>query len=141
MDLTVSLLGIGGDAQLSFTEEHVRITVAKATSRERTAVINVVNKGLTAGLKLYTVDADGRKDKQLEKLPKLSGRKEKQYLLIGPKRKFELLAQGLVAAELDAGNIVMEAQKDGTWSAVKVGDFKAKKGKQAVTSSRPVGGG
>ena len=141
MDLTVSLLGIGGDAQLSFTEDHVRITVAKASSREKTAVTNVVNKGLKAGLKLYTVDADGKKNKQLKALPKLGGRKEKQLLLVGPKAKFELIAEGLVAAELDAGNIVMEAQKDGTWKAIRVGEFKAKKEKQAVTSSRPVGGG
>ncbi len=147
LDLTLSVMDETGHSELSFTEEYVRLRWKKTTRKERGMVKKVLRLSKDLGLVPHGVDGDGKPDKPLKKIPTLSGRKETEILLVpsadrpAAKGNIAVLAECLIDQETKKGMIVMEAQKDGTWKKLREGEFKAKKEKQAVTASKPVGGG
>lgn len=141
MNLTLALTGPSGHAEAQFFGHRILITYQVTTERERGTVSLLVEKALKKGMKLYR-GKDGEIGKPLEKLVDVILDKRGQVILEGEKKDVEQLALEALEEEVKNGRIISEAQEDGTWKVIKIGEFKAKEGeKQKVVSHEPVRGG
>lgn len=156
MGLTLAVTGSFGHAEAEFAGERITITYKKTTSAERGTIETLVQKAVKKGMKLYHEE----KEKTLSKVKKaITGKKEELALkplenildvlmdkkgcvvLEGEKSVVESLALETVEEEVKAKRIVSEAQEDGTWKVLTIGEFKMGEKKKAVTSHAvPVGG-
>jgi hypothetical protein len=146
MDMTLSLVGVGGDARLSFTEQHIRLSWAETTRRERRMIALLIKRARKEKFTVVTVDEDGKPDKpaRWKDLPGMFGKGKGQVLLQGPLKAIQEIACELVDEEIKTGSIVSVAQPDGTWKCVReVAEVQKEAGekKTEVTSTRPTGGG
>lgn len=146
MEMTLALVGAGGDARLSFTDNHIRLSWTETTARERKMISLLVKQARKAKFSVATVDQDGKPNMpaRWRDLPGLFGKGKGEILLQGSKKNIQAIAQEMFNEELKSGSLVSVAQSDGTWKVVKPGDEEAKlKGdeKKEVTASKPVGGG
>ena len=146
MEMTLAMVGYGGDARLSFTDEHIRVNWAETSGRERKMIASLVKLAREKKFTVVTVDADGKPKlpARFRDLPGMFGKGKGEVLLQGPKKDIAAIAQFLLYEDMKSGSIVSVAQPDGTWKVVKPGDEDAKvkeDAKKQVTSSAPVGGG
>lgn len=146
MELTLSIVGVGGDARLSFNGNQVRVTWGETSRRERRAIASVVAKARKAKFGVVTVDADGKPDKpaRWRDLPGMFGKAKGEVILQGTDKAVQAIACDLMDEEIRERNIVMALQKDNTWGIVKEGDAAkaAEKGEkvEAKSTSAVVGG-
>jgi hypothetical protein len=142
---TISMLGVGGDARLTFTEKHIRVGWGETTRRERRMISAVVAKARKAKFQVVTVDPDGKPDKpaRWRDLPGLFGKESGEVLLQGPEKAIREIACDIVKEEIKEHNLVSVAQKDGTWKLIREPEVKepAKGEKQEIEVKPPVGGG
>jgi hypothetical protein len=143
--MTLALLGVGGDARLSFTKDHIRLSWAETTGRERKMIAKLIKRARKANFGVVTVDSDGKPDKpaRWQDLPGMFGKGKGEVLLQGATAAIKEIATELVNDEIIGKNIVSVAQADGTWKIVKELDtVKPEEGeKKEVQSTRPMGGG
>lgn len=150
--LTLSLLGVGGDARLSFTKDHIRMTWEETTMRERRMMKSLITRARKANLEVCTVDPDGKPDTAARGKDLPGGIKrakaEGEVLIQGNRKAIAEIATALVEEEIKDGSLVMEAQQDGSWKLLsaesnkKAAEEAEKKGKKReLQSSRAVGGG
>jgi hypothetical protein len=144
MDMTLALIGVGGDARLSFTKEHIRLTWAETTRRERRMVSLLIKRARKEKFTVATVNADGKPalPARWKDLPGMFGKGKGEVLLQGPTMAIQAIACELVDQEIQTGSIVSVAQADGSWKIVKEGEVKPEEGKKTeVQSTRAMGGG
>ena len=146
MQLNVAVHGIGGDASLSFTKEHIRVRWKETTLKERRMVGSLVRRARKLNMQVCTVDADGKPDKPAysKDLPGLFKNAKGGELILqqGDKDAIKNIAKELIEDEIEVGGLVMEAKPDGTWRMLQKGEFKPEpEKKQELQVSRPVGGG
>lgn len=144
MDMTLALIGVGGDARLAFTKNHIRLTWAETTRRERRMVSLLIKRCRKEKFEVVTVDADGKADKpaRWKDLPGMFGKGKGEILLQGSTKAIQAIACELVDQEISSGSIVSVAQADGTWKVAKEGEVKPEEGKKTeVQSTRALGGG
>ena len=145
MEMTLALLGVGGDARLSFTKDHIRLSWAETTGRERKMIAKLIKRARKAQFQVVTVDTDGKPDKPARwgDLPGMFGKGKGEVLLQGATAAIKDIATELVNDEIIGKNIVAVAQPNGEWKIVKETDLvKLEEGeKKEVTSTRPMGGG
>jgi hypothetical protein len=164
MNLTLAVTGAFGHAEAEFAGDGITITYKRTTPGERGTIAQLVEKAKKKGMTLHTVEKSGKisalvekakevvgiEKEEKEKATKLVGdlmdvlmEKKGQIVLKGDKQTVESLALETVEEEVKSKRVVSEAQDDGTWKVIKIGEFKAKEGdkKQAVASHAPVGGG
>lgn len=144
MEMSLALIGVGGDARVSFTKEHIRLTWAETTSRERRMISTLVKRARKEKFGVCTVDKDGKADKpaRWKDLPGLFGKGSGEILFQGSLKAIQALACELVDEEIKTGCIVSEAQPDGTWKVLKEGEVKPEEDKKTeVQSTRALGGG
>lgn len=143
--MTLSLLGPGGDARLSFTKDHIRVNWGETSRRERRAIKTLVSRARKAKFTVATVDKDGKSDlpARWRDLPGIFGKAKGEVLLQGPERAIQEIACELVKEEIRERSIVMRHQKDGSWKIVKEEDVAPEKmaEKETVESHRPLAGG
>lgn len=143
MELTLSMVGVGGDARLSFTKDHIRVTWGETSRRERRMISSLVAKARKAKFTVVTVDADGKPDKpaRWRDLPGMFGEEKGEVLLQGGTEAIMRIGCEIAGEEIKEPNIVSEAQKDGSWKIVK--EVKApKEGEKRELVVKPaVGGG
>ena len=146
MEMTLSLVGPGGDARLSFTDHHIRLTWAETSSRERKMIAKLIKACRAKKFTVATVDADGKPElpARWRDLPGMFGKGNGEVLLQGLKKDIVEIAKTLVEAEVDGGAILMKAQDDGTWKVITETPEEAKPvddKKVEVKATKPVGGG
>jgi len=167
MNLTLTEAGVFGHAEAEFAGERITITYKKTTPEERGMIAQLVEKAKKKGMTLHTVEEDGalkalvekakevigveKEDKEKEKETKpvsdlmdILMEKKGKVVLKGSHQMVESLALETVEEEVKNKNrVVSEAQEDGTWKVITIGEFKAKEEdkKQAVNSHAKVGGG
>ena len=149
MELTLSLVGVGGDARLSFTKDHIRLTWGETSQRERRAIKSLVEKARKAKFGVVTVDADGKADKptRWRDLPGLFGAEKGEILLQGSGKAIGAIAAELMAEEILDHNLVMTFDAEArTWKVISKGEttalaVKAETEKVEVKSTRPIVGG
>lgn len=142
IDLDLNITGMNGDTELSFSKDQVRVTWADSTASERGLIRGLVQTSKMFGFEPYSVDEDGKPKEKLTKLPGTFRGKKGQLILKGTVKRVKMFAQEMIEGEVKNGRIAFQAQKDGTWKAIRPGEFKPEPGKkQKVTTSAPVGGG
>lgn len=145
MEMTLALLGVGGDARLSFTKDHIRLSWGDTTTRERKVIAKLIKRARAADFGVVTVDSDGKPDKpaRWRDLPGMFGKGKGEVLLQGSTKAIQDIAGELAGDEVRNQNIVAVAQADGSWKVEKDPEaLKPKEGeKKEVTSTRPMGGG
>lgn len=161
MNLSLAVTGAFGHAEAEFAGDQIVITYKKTTDKERGTIAMLVEKAKKKGMKL-SVPKQGAISKIVEKAKDVVGiekaeekdakkddltealmAKKGKITLSGTKQAVEQLALETIEEEVKSNRVVSEAQEDGTWKVIKIGEFKAKEGdkKQAVTSHAPVLGG
>lgn len=141
-EITLDVTGTNGHTELSFSKGQVRVTWKETNATERGLIKGLIQTGRLFGFVPYSVDDDGKPKEMLTKLPGTFRGKKGEIVLVGEVQKVKLFAQEMIEGEIRENRLVLEAQADGTWKALKPGDFKAEPGKKKkVTSSEPVGGG
>ena len=145
METTLSLIGVGGDARLGFAENHIRLTWAETTRRERRMIALLIKRVRKENFTVSTVDVDGKPDKpaRWRDLPGMFGKGKGEVLLQGPTKAIQSIACELVDEEIKAGSIVSMRQEDGQWKVVKEAEeAKPEEGKKKeLTATKPTGGG
>lgn len=164
MNLTLTETGVFGHAEAEFAGDRIKITYKKTTPGERGMISQLVERAKTKGMTLHTVDKGGALTAIVEKAKEVVGiekseeektkpigdlmdvlmEKKGQIVLQGDAQMVESLALETVEEEVKSKKrVVSEAQDDGTWKVITIGEFKPKEGdqKQAVTSHAPIGGG
>lgn len=145
METTLSLIGVGGDARLGFTENHIRLTWAETTGRERKMIAALIKRARKEKFTVATVDEDGKPDKpaRWRDLPGMFGKGRGEVLLQGPTKAIQAIACELVDEEIKTGSIVSMRQEDGQWKVVEgAEEAKPEKGKKKeLTATKPAGGG
>lgn len=145
MEMMLALMGVGGDARLTFTTEHIRLRWGDTTSRERKMIAKLVKRARKLEFQVVTVDADGKPDRPAywKDLPGMFGKGQGEIMFQGPTKAIQEIATELVDDEIKGGCLVFEAQSDGTWKIVKeLGQVKPKEGeKRELKSTRAMGGG
>lgn len=160
MNLTLAVTGAFGHAEAEFAGDRITVTYKKTTPGERGTIAQLVEKAKKKGMTLHTVEKGGKLSDLVEKAKEAVGieKKEKdtkpvgdlmdvlmekkgQIVLMGDKQMVESLALETVEEEVKSKRVVSEAQDDGTWKVINIGEFKVKDKKQAVASTAPVGGG
>lgn len=162
MNLTLAVTGAFGHAEAEFAGDKITITYKKTTPEERGTIAQLVEKAKKKGMTLSTVAKGGVLKEFVEKAKEAVGiekqekptkpvgelldvlmAKKGQLVLQGEKQMVEQLALETIEEEVKSKRIVSEAQDDGTWKVITIGEFKAKEGekKQAVTSHAPAVGG
>lgn len=165
MNLTLTEAGVFGHAEAEFAGERITITYKKTTPEERGMIAQLVEKAKKKGMTLHTVAEDGALKALVEKAKEVIGvekddeeketkpvsdlmdilmEKKGKVVLKGSHQMVESLALETVEEEVKNKNrVVSEAQEDGTWKVITIGEFKAKEEdkKQAVNSHAKVGGG
>lgn len=140
MNLTLALTGPSGHAEAQFFGDRILITYRDTTDKERGTVSILIEKAMKRGMKLH-LGKDGEVGKPVEKIHDVIMDKRGQVILLGEKKDVEQLALEALEEEVKNGRIISEAQEDGTWKVIKIGEFKAKEEKQKVVSHEPVRGG
>jgi sorbitol-specific phosphotransferase system component IIA len=142
MNLTLAVTGAFGHAEAEFVGDRIVITYKATTPGERGTISTLVEKAQKKGMTLHT-GKNGEVKKALGNIVDVLLDKKGQVILTGEKAVVEQLALETVEEEVKSKRVVSEAQEDGTWKVVKIGEFKAKEGekKQAVTSHAPAVGG
>jgi hypothetical protein len=161
MDLKLVVTGAFGHAEAEFAGDKIKITYKKTTPGERGTIAQLVERAKKKGMTLHTVDEGGVLTALVEKAKEVVGieseekktkpvgdlmdvlmEKKGEIVLQGEKQMVEQLALETVEEEVKMKRVVSEAQEDGTWKVITIGEFKAKEDKkQAVSSHAPVGGG
>lgn len=161
MNLTLAVTGAFGHAEAEFAGDRIKITYKKTTPGERGTIAQLVERATKKGMTLHTVDEGGvltalvekakevvgieseeKKTKPIGELMDVLMMKKGEIVLQGDKQMVEQLALETVEEEVKMKRVVSEAQEDGTWKVITIGEFKAKEDKkQAVASHAPVGGG
>lgn len=160
MNLTLAVTGAFGHAEAEFADDRITITYKKTTPGERGTIAQLVEKAKKKGMTLHTVEKGGKlaqivdkakeavgiekgekKTKPIADLMDVLMEKKGQIVLKGDRQTVESLALETVEEEVKSKRVVSEAQDDGTWKVINIGEFKVKEKKQAVASHAPVGGG
>lgn len=164
MNLTLVATGVYGHAEAEFAGDRIKITYKKTTPGERGTIAQLVERAKKKGMTLHTVEKGGALKALVEKAKEVVGiekeaqektkpvnelmdvlmEKKGQIVLQGEKLMVEQIALETVEEEIKMKRVVSEAQEDGTWKVINIGEFKAAKEaekKQAVSSHAPVGGG
>lgn len=119
-------------------------------------ISTLVEKATKAGLKLYRAKK-GEPGVALEKVVDVIMDAKGEIALVGTKEQVEDIAFDLVDEEIRNNRIVAEAQEDGSWKVLRLGEFKKNveatkelvpagtpeepEKKRAVSSHEKVGGG
>lgn len=166
MNLTLTEAGVFGHAEAEFAGERITITYKKTTPEERGMIAQLVERAKKKGMTLHTVDEGGALTALVEKAKEVIGveksdeekptkpvselmdilmEKKGKVVLKGDIEMVQSLALETVEEEVKNKNrVVSEAQEDGTWKVITIGEFKPSKDpekKQAVNSHAKVGGG
>lgn len=164
MNLTLTETGVFGHAEAEFADDRIKITYKKTTPGERGMIAQLVEKAKKKGMTLHKSNHGGALTAIVEKAKEVVGietdeekktqpiadlmdilmEKNGQVVLKGDKQMVESLALETVEEEVkNKKRVVSEAQEDGTWKVITIGEFKTKKDdkKQAVNSTAPIGGG
>lgn len=166
MNLTLTETGVYGHAEAEFAGERITITYKKTTPEERGMIAQLVEQAKKKGMTLHTIDEGGTLTALVEKAKEAIGvekseeekptkpvgdlmdilmEKKGKVVLKGDAQMVQSLALETVEEEVKNKNrVVSEAQEDGTWKVITIGEFKPKedeKKKQAVNSTAKVGGG
>lgn len=161
--MTLAVTGAFGHAEAEFAGDKIVITYKKTTDKERGTIATLVERAKKKGMTLSVQEKGGpiakivdkakekmgiEKTKEAEKpvdeLMDVLMAKKGQLILSGDKTMVEQLALETIEEEVKSKRVVSEAQEDGTWKVITIGEFKPAKEadkKQAVTSHAPVGGG
>jgi hypothetical protein len=146
-ELDLSMTGLNGHTEMSFSKDQVRVTWKETTAGERELIRGLVKTAKLFGFTAHAVDADGKAAQPITKLPGVFRGKKGELILKGEVKKMKLFAQEMIAGELKEGRIVLKAKADGEWEFVKdaktVGETKEGEApkKEKVVSSERVGGG
>lgn len=165
MNLILTETGVFGHAEAEFAGERITITYKKTTPEERGMIAQLVERAKKKGMTLHTIDEGGALTALVEKAKEVIGVEKKdeeettkpvgdlmdilmekkgKVVLKGDRQMVQSLALETVEEEVKNKNrVVSEAQEDGTWKVITIGEFKAKEEdkKQAVNSHAKVGGG
>lgn len=140
MELMLAVTGHFGHAKAEFMQDTIVITYKKTTPGERGTIEMLVEKAVKKGMSLHT-GKNGEVQKPLERILDVLMDKKGQVILKGENSAVESLALETVEEEIKSNRIVSEAQEDGTWKVLEIGEFKAEDKKKSVTSHAPALGG
>lgn len=138
--LTFSAMGIGGHTVVTFEKDVILVKYHKTSPSERGMIEQFVEKALAKGLKLHR-SKKGEAGEPLDAIVDVIMDPKGEVALKGPKEAVDELAVAVVEKEIKDGRLVMEAQEDGTWKILHLGDFKKKDKEQEVVSQSKAGGG
>lgn len=165
MNLTLAATGVFGHAEAEFAGDKIVITYKKTTDKERGTIAQLVERAKKKGMVLSVQEKAGPIAKIVDKAKETMGiekaegeevpkpvedlmdvlmAKKGKLILSGDKTMVEQLALETVEEEIKHKRVVSEAQEDGSWKVITIGEFKPAKDpekKQAVTSHAPIGGG
>ncbi len=145
MEMTLALVGPGGDARLSFTDRHIRLNWSDTTTRERKMIAKLIKAARKEKMSVVTTNEDGKPDKPAnwKDLPGMFGKGKGEVLLHGEKESIKRIATALVDEEILAKNVVAVAQPNGEWKVTKeVGSVvPSEEKKTEVTATKLTGGG
>jgi hypothetical protein len=165
MNLTLTETGVYGHAEAEFAGDRITITYKKTTPEERGMIAQLVERAKKKGMTVNTIDKVGTLTALVDKAKEVIGvekseeekptkpvgdlmdilmEKKGKVVLKGDAQMVQSLALETVEEEVKNTNrIVSEAQEDGRWKVIKIGEFKPKRDdkKQAVNSHAKVGGG
>jgi hypothetical protein len=141
MKLHFTIKNPSGHTELNFEDNEATLDWVRTSEIERKSLASLVQEAMSKG---YEVFEDKKGTKSVSKVDEDIFSK-KGYLLLRNKENIcsLFLAKGLIDAEIKSGKLVMEAQEDGSWQIVKMGEFKPAEGKkeQHVTSGAAPAGG
>lgn len=165
MNLTLTETGVFGHAEAEFAGDRIVVTYKKTTPGERGMIAQLVERATKKGMTLHAMDEGGALTSLVEKAKEAIGieksdeekptkpvgdlmdvlmEKKGKIVLKGEAQMVQSLALETVEEEVKNKNrVVSEAQEDGTWKVITIGEFKPKEEekKQAVNSHAKVGGG
>lgn len=140
--LTLSLMGPSGHTVVVFDGGKALVNFQKTSPGERGMIATLVEKAQKLGLKLHRAKK-GEAGDPLEALTDVLMDAKGEIALVGTSEAVEDLAFEMVAEEIRGNRVVSEAQPDGTWKVLKMGDWKRgeKKGaeekKELVEAAAP----
>lgn len=143
MRLVLMATGTSGHTEAIFELEKIKISFSKTDPQERGMIENLVEKAQKEGMKLHSMDdKENLKEIDNQTLLDMIFKKKGKLVLTGTVDAVKKIALDIVEKEIRERSLVMEAQDDGTWKILReAGEFKDKEEKQAVTTSKAVGGG
>jgi hypothetical protein len=142
MDVTISLLGADGHTELKIEDRQIRLKWNKAGMMERRMLRDLLTKARERGFEPYEVDGSGKAVKITKNLPGVFRGSKGELVLKSTPENIKKIAGELVDIEIADGHIVLEAQKDHTWKALKKGEFKPdEKEPKTLQSVKAVAGG
>ena len=138
MNLTFAASGPGGHTVVTCEGTKVLVNYHKTDPKERGMIEKLVEKGLGLGLVLHH-SRKGVVGEALKNVVEVLMDAKGEIALVGTKEAVEELAYDVVEAEIRNNRVVAEAQEDGSWKVLRLGDFKKdvpKTGELAKTGSK-----
>lgn len=124
MNLTLTASGPGGHTVVTFDGSEIRINFHKTSPKERGMIETLVEKALGGGLKLHR-SKSGKPGDALGRILDVLLESKGEVMLLGTQAQVDELAVGLVEEQIRSNRVVAEAQEDGSWKVLRLGDFKA----------------
>ena len=156
MNLTIAASGPGGHTVVTCDGTKILVNFHKTSPKERGMIETLVEKAKAAGLTLHR-SKKGEAGDVLPKIHDVLMDSKNEIVLLGTKDQVEEIAFDLVDQEIRNNRVVAEAQEDGSWKVLRLGEFKKNveaskelvpagaveepEKKRAVSSHEKVGGG
>ena len=129
MQLKVNLTGRGGHTSVNFSGEEATLQWKDTSDVEKKSLKSLIEQAVAKGFEI--------KSGEVASIDSGPG----EIVLKGKENLLKLVAKDLIDAEIKSGKLAMEANEDGTWKILKVGDFEPKEKEQTVVSSAVPAGG